>query len=141
MSNKTYSRGDTMIDFQIIDLDEVNVLIEELRAALAELSGKICEIHFDPSKPEEVQAAVEQTERAVDDKLSGFPDNPLVQQFAAGIKRKFKGEIVKRATEARKQLEARGIPFDPVKSSAMFGGTVSKPLDGWSSAYSTKRRL
>lgn len=130
-----------MFDFQITDHDELNDLTEELQSAFAELSGKICEVHFNPFKAEEVQAAIEQTVRAVDERLSDFPDNPLVQQLAASIRQKFKAEILKRATEARQQLAVGGIPFDPLNTSALFGGTACTPLKGWSFARPTRRRM
>ncbi|HLY60668.1 MAG TPA: hypothetical protein VKV95_07860 [Terriglobia bacterium] len=102
-----------MFDFPTTGLDQLNDLIEELQSAFSELSGKICEVHFNPSKAEEVQAAIDQTEAAVDERLSDFPDNPLVEQLATGIKEKFKAEILKRANKAGQCLATGGIPFDP----------------------------
>jgi len=129
-----------MLEFQITGFDEFANLFEELETAFAQLNGSICGFSFDLSKPDQVQTAIQTTERAVDERLSEFPDNPLVQQLAIGTKEKFKAEILERASEARQKLAAGGIPFDPMNTSGILGGTPSAPLKSWSSARSTKRR-
>jgi hypothetical protein len=105
-----------LLEFQIRDLEELSRRSEELKTAFIQLKGKICEVHFDPSKPHQVQAAIQTMERAVDERLSEFPDNPLVQQFATGAKEKIKAEILNRASEARRQLALNAIPFDPMNA-------------------------
>lgn len=126
--------------FQITGLDQLTSLFEELSDAIKQLNGKLCEVRFDSSRPDQVQAAIQTMERAVDERLSEFPDNPLVQQFATGTKEKIKAEILKRANEARQQLALNAIPFDPLNTSGLFGGTACTPLKGWSAARPTRRR-
>ncbi len=129
-----------MLKFQIMGLDELTNPFEELETAFARLNGKLCEVHFDACQPDQVQAAIQKTERAVDERISQFTDNPLVQQFATGIKQKFKEEILKRASEARRQLALNAIPFDPLNTSASLGGTPSTPLKCRSRGRRTRRR-
>ncbi len=129
-----------MLEFEMTGFDEFRKLLEELKAALAQLNGTLCELHFDPSKPDQVQAAIHTMERTVDERLSEFPDNPLVRQLATGTKEKMKAEILKRAGEARQQLALGAIPFDPLNTSGLFGGTASAPIRGWRSAHPKRRR-
>src|SRR5881628_2827909 len=126
--------------FQIAGLEQFTSLFEELSGAIKQLNGKLCELGFDPAKPDQVQAAIQTMERAVDERLSEFPDNPLAQQFATGTKEKIKAEILKRASEARRQLAVNAIPLDPLNTSALIGGTVFTPLKGWNSAHPKRRR-
>ncbi len=129
-----------MLEFEITDPEELTRQFDGLGTAIKELNGKLCEVRFDPSKPDQVQAAIETMERAVDERLSEFPDNPLVQQFATGTKEKMKAEILKRANEARQQLALNAIPFDPRNTSGLFGGTASTPLKRWTRGRRTRRR-
>lgn len=126
--------------FQIAGLERLTSLFEDLSDALKQLKGKLCEVRFDPSKPDQVQAAIRTMERAVDERLSEFSANSLVQQLAAGIKQRFKQEILKRASEAQRQLAFNQIPFDPLNNSAFLGGMASTLLKDWSSAGPTRRR-
>ena len=101
-----------MFEFRITGLEQLTSVFEELGDSIKQLNGKLCEVHFDPTNPGQVEAAIKETERAVDERLSEFQDNPLVQQLAAGIKQRFKQEILNRASEARRLLTGIGISFD-----------------------------
>jgi hypothetical protein len=101
-----------MLEFQITGLDGLTDLLEGLQTAFAQLNGKLCEVRFDPTNPGEVQAAIDRTGRTVDERLSKFQDNPLVQQLATGVKQRFKEEILSRASDARRLLTGNGISFD-----------------------------
>ena len=126
--------------FEVSGLERLTSLFGELSDAIKQLNGKLCEVRFDPSKPDQVQAAIQTLERAVDERLSEFPDNPLVQQFAAGTKEKIKAEILKRASEARRQLTINGIPFDPLNVSPLLGIMPVRLSKGWSRAHRRKGR-
>jgi hypothetical protein len=130
-----------MFQFQMKGFEHLTSRLKELSDALNQLNGKLCEVRFDPSRPDQVQTAIRTMERAVNERLSEFPDNPLVQQLAAGIKQRFKQEMLNLASEAQRQLALNQIPFDPLNNSAFLGGTASTLLRGWSSAGPTRRRL
>jgi hypothetical protein len=87
-----------------------------------------------------VQAAIQETERAVDERLSEFRDNPLVKQLSAGIKERFKQEILKRATEARRLLTGNEISSDLMNPSAFPDATPVALPRGWSLAQPRKGR-
>lgn len=129
-----------MFQFQIAGLEQLTSQFEQLQTAIKQINGKLCEVRFDPSKPEQVQAAIHIMQEAVDERLSEFPDNPLVQQFATATKEKIKTEMLKRASEARRRLTVNGIPFDPLNVSGLLGSTPVTPSKGWSSGRPTRRR-
>src|ERR1035441_4501022 len=127
-----------MLEFQITDPEESSHRFDEIETAFIQLKGKICEVHFDPSNPEQVQTAIHTMQEAVDARLSEFPDNPLVQQFANATKQSFRAEILKCASEARRQLTVNGIPFEPLNALALLGSTPVTPSKGWSRAHRRK---
>jgi len=129
-----------VFEFEITDPEEFTARLEELRTAFWQLNGKLCELRIDPAKHDQVQAAIQTMERTVDERLSEFPDNPLVQQFATATKEKIKAEILSRASEARRLLAVNAIPFDPLNTSALIGGTASTPPKGRNSAHPKRRR-
>ncbi len=129
-----------MFEFQITGLGRLTSVFEELGDAIKQLNGKLCEVCFDPTQPGQVQAAIDQTERAVDERLSKFQDNPLVQQLAAGIKQKFKEELLSRASDARRLLTGNGMSSDLVNASALLGPMPFAPPEGWSLAQRRKGR-
>jgi len=63
-----------------------------------------------------------------------------VQQLATATKEKIKSEILKRASEARRQLTVNAIPFDPLNASALLGSTPVTSFKGWSRARRGKGR-
>jgi hypothetical protein len=105
-------KEDTVFQFQIEGVERLRSLFEEVGNAIKQLNGKLWEVRFDPTQPGQVQAAINETERAVDERLSEFRHNPLVQQLAAAIKQRFKQEILQRSSEARRLLTGIGISFD-----------------------------
>ena len=129
-----------MFPFHITGLKQLTSQFEQFQTAMKEINGKLCGLRFDPSDSGQVQAAIQKTEQAVDERLSEFPDNPLVQQFATGTKEKIKAEILKRASEARRRLTVNGIPFDPLDASALLGSTPVTLSKGWSRAPRRKGR-
>ncbi|MGO8731820.1 MAG: hypothetical protein ACLQVM_03390 [Terriglobia bacterium] len=129
-----------MFQFQIAGFEQLTSLFEELGDAIKQLNGKLCEVRFDPTNPGEVQAAIDQTERTVDERLSKFRDNPMVQQLAADVKQRFKQEILKRASDARRLLTGNGTSSDLMNASALLGPTPVTPPEGWSLAQRRKGR-
>jgi hypothetical protein len=129
-----------MFEFQITGLGRLTSVLQELGDSIKQLNGKLCEVRFDPTNPGQVQAAIEQTERAIDERLSEFPDNPLVRQLAAGVKQRFKQEILQRATEARRLLTGNEISSDLMNPSAFPGAMPLSPPNGWSLAQRRKGR-
>jgi hypothetical protein len=129
-----------MPDFQIEGQDEIENQLQELNPLFAQLNGPICELRFDPTKPEQVQSAIQTTEKTVDQRLSEFSDDPLVQQLAAAAKEKIKAEILKRASDARRKLALNAIPFDHLNNSALPGGMASTPLKACTSPQPIRRR-
>jgi hypothetical protein len=51
-----------MFEFQITGLDRLTSAFEELGDSIKQLNGKLCEVHFDPTQPGQVQAAINEME-------------------------------------------------------------------------------
>ena len=76
----------------------------------------------------------------MDERLSKFQDNTLVQQLAAAIKQRFKQEILDRASEARRLLTGNGMSSDLMNALALLGPTPVTTSKGWSLAHRRKGR-
>jgi hypothetical protein len=130
LSQVKHSEGRNTM-FRITGLDELTSQFEAVTEATKQLNGTLCEVRFNPSDPAQVQDAIRKIERAVDERLSEFPNNPLVRQLATGIKQKFKEEILKRASEARQRLASGGIPFDPLSNPVSGNAPPFSSTEGW----------
>lgn len=127
-----------MFQFQIEGLERLPSLFEELSDAIKQLNGKLCEVHFDPTQPGQVQAAINEVERAVDGRLSRFWENPLVQQLAASTKEKLREEILKRVSGAAHEDTPIPTPFHPVSESVPLGSTLVVPSNGFRLTHGRK---
>jgi hypothetical protein len=130
-----------MFDFQITGLEGLTSRFEELTEAIRQLNGRLCEVRFDPTKPGQVQAAIQGMERAVDDRLSRFWGNPLVQQLAASTKEKLREEILKRVSGAAHEQTPIPTPFRPVSESVPLGSTLVAPSNGYRLTHGRKGRI
>lgn len=74
---------------------------DELGRAAKALDGDLATITFNPSDPASVRAAVRDMERAVDQKVSRWRNNPLVVGMAKKTKSAMRQDINKRARKAR----------------------------------------
>lgn len=130
-----------MFEMQSNGLDEFNRQFEELNAAIPELSGKSCEVRFDPSNPNQVRIAIEAMENAVDARLSPFFHNPLVHQLADAAKQHFKEQIIKRASQVGTSPSLSGIPLTPPYGSPFaISGCPAIPFDRWNPTRPRNKR-
>lgn len=74
---------------------------DELGKAAKALDGDLATVTFDPSDPASVRAAVRDMERAVDQKVSRWRNNPLVAGMARQTKSAMRQDISKHARKAR----------------------------------------
>jgi hypothetical protein len=120
-----------MLEFKNKGLDKFTNLLEVAEAAFADLSGRLCELRFDPTKPEQVQAAVTKMEKVVDERLSKFPYNPQIQQLALGLKRKLKDQIINGASQVDASTILRGTPLRSLHGTPFnIRGTAFDSLHG-----------
>lgn len=88
---------------KISGLDTLTQQLEEAQKTLAELEGELS-VHFNPSDPASIEAAIQEAEAAVDSKVGSAAENPLVAQMVEGLKEQYRQAILDRAAAAR--LEA-----------------------------------
>lgn len=84
-------------------------LIKELnqaQKALRRLDGKLTTVEFNPNEPASIHAAIQRVEAAIDQAVSPYLRNPLVQQLTDGMKKSYAGAINERAAAAR--IESTG---------------------------------
>jgi hypothetical protein len=77
----------------ITGLDKLQRELSEAERALKSLDGTITTLKFTPGDPKSVQNAIRQMERAVDDKIRPYRNNPLVAQMADGLKMAYRKQI------------------------------------------------
>lgn len=88
---------------KITGLDKLTRQLDEASKAAGALDGDLATVNFDPNDPVSVQTAVRAMERAVDQKVSRWRGNPLVDDMANKTKAAMRDSINKRAREARNQ--------------------------------------
>jgi hypothetical protein len=81
------------------DFDDLEKAFAEAERAARELEGQLRGLKFNPADPTDVDLAIREMERMVEQK---FRSNPIIQAFTDAVKEEFRVEIIKQASEARK---------------------------------------
>lgn len=87
---------------KITGLDKLQKDLKDASRAMQGLNGRIAEVRFDPSDPTSVNAAVRTMERAVDQKVAPYRNNPLVAEMVKGVKANYRASIMEQARKARR---------------------------------------
>lgn len=87
--------------FKITGLDEISRDLEDAQKALSEMDGKLGSVSFDPHDPASIEAAVQEVERLIDERLGSYASNPIVGQLAEGMKEQYRQGIIDKAAAAR----------------------------------------
>jgi hypothetical protein len=74
------------------NFDDLQRELQELQAAMASLNGDVAKLHF-TSDPESINAAIQEMERVVNNKLSGYMHNPMVATIAEHAKEQYRNKI------------------------------------------------
>lgn len=74
--------------------------LDEVEKAAAAPDGTITTLKFDPSDLDSVQDAIREMERAVDQKVSRYRNNPLVDDIVKATKASFRNAIRAKARRA-----------------------------------------
>ena len=86
---------------QIKGLEELSRSLKEAQEALANLDGDLTSVSFDPAEPASIEAAIEEMERVIDQRVSGHADNPFVAPMVEAAKENFRQAILDMAAAAR----------------------------------------
>jgi hypothetical protein len=87
-------------------LDDLTRKLKELGEATSALDGDITQVSFDPHDPASIEAAIQQMEAAIDERVSSYTHNDLVMGISGELKEKYRTAILERAIATR--LEGDG---------------------------------
>lgn len=88
---------------KITGLDELARKMNELKSALAALDGEIGTVTFDPHDPQSIEIAIQKMEAAIDERVSGYRNNDMVQGMVEQAKARYREAILERAAAARNE--------------------------------------
>jgi len=86
---------------KITGLDQLTRHLEEAQEALKAADGELGTVTFDPNDPASIEAAIQQMEAIVDDRLAAYVSNPIIGPLAEQLKERFREGVVERAAAAR----------------------------------------
>ena len=91
---------------QIKGLDELMRKMKELELATAALDGDNTSVGFDPHNPQSIELAIQRMEAAIDERVSDYSRNDMVQNLVAEVKERYRQAILDRAAAARLEGDA-----------------------------------
>lgn len=86
---------------KISGLSELTRQLEDAQAAMANIDGQIGTVSFECDDPASIEAAIQEVERMINEKLGQYESNLLVAPIIANLKTQYREAIVQRAAEAR----------------------------------------
>lgn len=87
--------------FKITGLDKLSRDLEDAQKAISEMDGELGSVSFDPHDPASIEAAIQEVERLIDERLGSYASNPIVWPLAEGMKEHYRQGIVDKAAAAR----------------------------------------
>lgn len=87
--------------FKLTGFDELGQELAEAQKALEGLDGELGTVSFDPGNPGSIEAAVQEVERLVDERLGAYASNTIIGPMAVGLKEQYREAILGRAAAAR----------------------------------------
>ena len=86
-------------------LDELSKTLDDAQKALAAIDGDIGSVQLNPDDPSSIEAAIQQVDSMIDEKIGGCADNPFVAPLVEGMKERYRTAILDRAAEVRLESE------------------------------------
>jgi len=87
--------------FKIEGLDKLNNDLENAAQALGELDGELGRVSFDPNDPASIDQAIRSVNSMIDERVSGFEDNPIIEPLVEEMKATYRQAILDKAAAAR----------------------------------------
>lgn len=87
--------------FKITGLSKLTHDLADAQRAFEGLDGELGTVSFDPHDPASIEAAIQEVEQLVDERLGAYASNPLVGPLIGQMKEKYREGIVERAAAAR----------------------------------------
>ncbi len=85
--------------------DKLTRDLNEAQKAISALDGEIGTVKFDADDPASIEAAIQQTEVLLDERLAEYSSNPIVGPMLEGLKEQYRDGILERAATARLQQD------------------------------------
>lgn len=86
---------------KIEGLDQLTRDLEQAQKAMAGIDGELGTVKFNPHDPASIDAAVQEVERLVDERLGLYSDNPIVGPMIDAMKEQYRTAIFDKAASAR----------------------------------------
>lgn len=90
---------------KITGLDQLTRELDEAKKALAAVDGELGTVNFNTHDPASIEAAVQEVERMIDERLGSYAANPIVATIVEQMKERYRAEIIERAAAARLSKE------------------------------------
>jgi ABC-type sugar transport system substrate-binding protein len=86
---------------KITGLDGLTKQLEEAQKALSALDGELGTVNFDPNDAGSIEAAIQQIEMMIDDRVGAYASNPIVGPLIESVKEQYREGIIQKAAAAR----------------------------------------
>lgn len=87
--------------FKITGFEKLSRDLEDAQKAMSEMDGELGSVSFDPHDPASIEAAIQEVERIIDERLGSYASNPIVGPLADGMKEQYRQGIIDKAAAAR----------------------------------------
>lgn len=82
-------------------LDKLTKNLDEAQKALAEIDGELGQVSFNPNDPASIEAAIQDVENIVDQRLGTYSSNPIIAPLIDAMKDSYRESILEKAAAAR----------------------------------------
>src|SRR5258706_4634323 len=91
--------GPAMI--KISGLDELQRELEQAQHAMEAIDGELTQVSFDPEDPASIEAAIQQVNDAIDQRVGEYSQNAIVSPLIDQMKERYRQAILEKAAETR----------------------------------------
>lgn len=87
--------------FNVTGLDKLSRDLEDAQKAMSGMDGQLGSVSFDPHDPTSIEAAIQDAEKLIDERVGSYESNPIVEQLVDGMKKQYRQGILDKAAAAR----------------------------------------
>ena len=86
---------------EIRGFDKLAQQLDEAQKALSAMDGELGAVSFNPQDPASIEAALQQMESTIDERVGEYASNPIIGPLIVEMKEKYRAGIIERAAAAR----------------------------------------
>lgn len=86
---------------KIDGLDKLQKTLSDAQKAAEEIEGELGSVSFNPNDPASIEAAIQNMEGLIDERLGAYASNPIIGPMAEQMKETYRQGIIEKAAEAR----------------------------------------